>query len=74
MPKGVSAKLQTKAIPDRCRIHLIHAEEDLLCDWQPSQFERHVVAHTLDHTVVGGSDKWMGTSKHQRVSTPVGTS
>ena len=65
MPKGVFAMLQTKAIPGRCRIHLIHAEEDLLCDWQPSQFERHVIAHRLDYTVVSGSDKWMGASKHQ---------
>ena len=54
MPKGVFAMLQTKAIPGRCRIHLIHAEEDLLCDWQPNQFERHVIAHRLDYTVVSG--------------------
>ena len=65
MPKGVFALLQTMAFPGRCRIHLIHAEEDLLCDWQPNQFERHVVSHRLDCTVVSGSDKWMGTSKHQ---------
>ena len=65
MPKGVFALLQTKAIPGRCRIHLIHAEEDLPCDWQPNQFKRRVIAHRLDYTVVSGSDKWMGTSKHQ---------
>ena len=65
MPKGVFALLQTMAFPGRCRIHLIHAEEDLLCDWQPNQFERHVVSHRLDYTIVSGSDKWMGTSKHQ---------
>ena len=63
--KGVFALLQTMASPGRCRIHLIHAEEDLLCDCQPNQFERHVVSHRLDYTVVSGSDKWMGTSKHQ---------
>ena len=65
MPKGVFALLQTAATPGRCRVHLIHAEEDMLCDWQPNQVERHVVSHRLDYTVVGGSDKWMGTSKHQ---------
>ena len=65
MPKGVFALLQTATTPGRCRVHLIHAEEDMLCDWQPSQVERHVVSHRLDYTVVGGSDKWMGTSKHQ---------
>ena len=40
-------------------------EEDILCDWQPNQIERRVVSRRLDYTVVGGSDKWMGTSKHQ---------
>ena len=65
MPKGVFSLLQTKTLPGRCRVHLVHAEEDLLCDWQPSQFERHVIAHRLDYTVVCGSDKWMGASKHQ---------
>ena len=65
MPKGVFSLVQTKTIPGRCRVHLIHAEEDLLCDWQPSQFERHVIAHRLDYTVVSGSDKWMGASKQQ---------
>ena len=65
MPKGVFSLLQTKTLPGRCRVHLVDAEEDLLCDWQPSQFERHVIAHRLDYTVVSGSDKWMGASKHQ---------
>ena len=65
MPKGVFAALQAAATPGPCRVHLIHAEEDMLCDWQPSQVERHVVSHRPDYTVVGESDKWMGTSKHQ---------
>lgn len=65
MPKGVFSLLQTKAVPGLCRVHLIHAEGDLLCDWQPNQIERHVVSHRLDYTVVSGSDKWMGASKHQ---------
>ena len=65
MPQGVFSLLQTAAIPGRCRVHLVHAEEDILCDWQPNQIERRLVSHRLDYTVVGGSDKWMGTSKHQ---------
>ena len=29
MPKGVFAALQAAAAPGRCRVHLIHAEEDI---------------------------------------------
>ena len=68
MPKGVFALLQTAAIPGRCRVHLIRAEEDMLCDWQPNQVERHVVSHRLDYTVVGGSDKWMGVPAPTRAA------
>ena len=49
----------------RCRVHLIHAEEDMLRDWQPSQVDRHVISHRLEYTLVTESDKWMGSSKHQ---------
>ena len=65
MPKGVFAALMAAAAPGRCRVHLIHAEEDMLCDWQPSQLERHVISHRLEYTLVTQSDKWMGSSKHQ---------
>ena len=66
MPKGVFAALLAAAAPGRCRVHLIHAEEDMLCDWQPSQVDRHVISHRLDFTLVTESDnKWMGSSKHQ---------
>ena len=66
MPKRVFAAVMAAAAPGRCRVHLIHAEEDMLCDWQPSQVERHVISHRLEYTLVTESAaKWMGSSKHQ---------
>ena len=34
--KGVMGALMELASPGQCDIHLIHAEDDLLCDWRPS--------------------------------------
>ena len=45
--------------------HLIHAEDDTLCDWQPSQVDRCVMSHRIMYTLVAESDKWMGADKHK---------
>ena len=73
MPKGVFAALMAAAVPGRCRVHLIHAEEDMLRDWQPSQVERHVISHRLEHTLVTESDKWMGSSSTNICTGPTGS-
>ena len=65
MPKGVFAALLEVANPGQCNIHLIHAEEDTLCDWQPSQVDRYVMSHRITYTLVAESDKWMGANKHK---------
>ena len=64
MPKGVFALLDV-ANPGPCDIHLIHAEDDTLCDRQPSQLDRYVMSHRITYTLVGESDKWMGADKHK---------
>ena len=65
MPKGVFAALLEVANSGQCDIHLIHAEEDTLCDWQPSQVDRYVMSHRITYTLVAESDKWMGANKHK---------
>ena len=46
MPKGVFAFLQTMTFPGRCRVHLIHAEDDLLCNWQPNEDSSDMLSRT----------------------------
>ena len=51
MPKGVMGALMEIASPGQCNIHLIHAEDDLLCDWHPSVTDRRVIDYRLRCTV-----------------------
>lgn len=41
MPKGVMGALLETASPGQYDIHLIHAEDDALCNWHPSPSDRH---------------------------------
>ena len=65
MPKGVMGALMEIASPGQCDIHLIHAEDNLLCDWHPSVTDRRVISYRLRCTVVAEADKWMGTDKRR---------
>ena len=65
MPKGVMGALMEIASPGQCDIHLVHAEEDMLCNWHPSPTDRNVTAYRLRYTLVAESDKWMGPEKHR---------
>ena len=65
MPKGVFAALMEVADPGQYDVHLIHAEDDTLCDWHPSQADRYIMLHRLEYTLVAESDKWMGSDKHK---------
>ena len=65
MPKGVMGALMEIASPGQCDIHLIHAEDDMLCNWRPTPTDRNVIAYRLRYTLVAESDKWMGTDKHK---------
>ena len=64
MPKGVMGALLETASPGQYDIHLIHAEEDALCNWHPSPSDRHTISYRLKFTIVAESDKWMGADKH----------
>ena len=46
-------------------IHLVHAEEDALCNWHPSSTDRKAISYRLRYTLVTESDKWMGSDKHR---------
>ena len=39
MPKSVLAALVATAEPDRRNYYLVHAAEDCLCDWKPTDNE-----------------------------------
>ena len=65
MPKGVMGALMEIASPGQCDIHLIHAEDDMLCNWHPTPTDRNVIAYRLRYTLVAESDKWMGIDKHK---------
>ena len=65
MPKGVFGALMEVASPGRYDIHLVHAEEDALCNWHPSPADRNVIAYRLRYTLVAESDKWMGSDQHK---------
>ena len=65
MPKGIMGALMELASPGRCDIHLVHAEEDLLCDWHPSPTDRKAIEYRLRCTLVAEADKWMGADKHR---------
>ena len=65
MPKGVMGALLETASPGRCDIHLIHAEEDVLCSWHPSPSDQHTLSHRVRFTLVAEAEKWMGTDKRK---------
>ena len=65
MPNRVMGALMELASPGHCDIHLVHAEEDMLCDWHPSPTDRNVIAYRLRCTIVAEADKWMGPDKHR---------
>ena len=65
MRKGIMGALMELASPGHCDIHLVHAEEDLLCDWHPSPTDRKVIEYRLRCTLVAEADKWMGADKHR---------
>ena len=65
MPKGVLGALMEVASPGRYDIHLVHAEEDVLCNWHPSPADRNAMTYRLRYTLVAESDKWMGPDKHK---------
>ena len=64
MPKGVMGALMELASPGQCDIHLIHAEDDLLCDWRPSLTDWRILEYRLRYTLIAGADKWKGTDIH----------
>ena len=63
MPKGVLGALMEIASPGRYDIHLVHAEEDALCNWHSSPTDRNAISYRLRYTLVAESDKWMGPDK-----------
>ena len=64
MPKGVLAALIATADPDRHHYYFVHAAEDRLCDWKPTDTELDMLQQSLHITYVADSARWMGSSKH----------
>ena len=52
MPKSVLAALVATAEPDRHNYHLVHAAEDCLCDWKPTENELDMLQRSLHITHV----------------------
>ena len=65
MPNGVFGALMEVASRGRYDIHLVHAEEDALCNSHPGPADRNVISYRLRYTLVTESDKWMGSDKHK---------
>ena len=63
MPKSVSAALVATAEPDRRNYYLVHAAEDCLCDWKPTDNELDMLQRSLHITCVEDSARWMGRHK-----------
>ena len=63
-PKSVLAALVATAEPDRRNYHLVHAAEDCLCDWKPTENELDMLQRSLHITYVTDSARWMGKHKH----------
>ena len=72
--KKIAALLAT-AEPGQRNIHLIHAEDDTLCDWHPSPIDLYVISHRLTCTLVAESaDGWVQASISTRTApTSVGS-
>ena len=64
MPKSVLAALVATAEPDRHNYYLVHAAEDCLCDWKPTENELDMLQQSLHITYVTDSARWMGKHKH----------
>ena len=64
MPKSVLAALVATAEPDRHNYYLVHAAEDCLCDWKPTENELDMLQRSLHITYVTDSARWMGKHKH----------
>ena len=64
MPKSVFAALVATAEPDRRNYYLVHAAEDCLCDWKPTENELDMLQRSLHITYVTESARWMGKHKH----------
>ena len=64
MPKGVLAALVATADSDRHHYYLVHAAEDCLCDWKPTDTELSMLQQSLRITYVEDSARWMGSNKH----------
>ena len=64
MPKSVFAALVATAEPDKRNYYLVHAAEDCLCDWKPTEEEFGMLQQSLHITYVTESARWMGKQKH----------
>ena len=64
MPKSVLAAPVATAEPDRHNYYLVHAAEDCLCDWKPTENELDMLQRSLHITYVTDSARWMGKHKH----------
>ena len=64
MPKSVLAALVATAEPERRNYYLVHAAEDCLCDWKPTENELDMLQRSLHITYVTDSARWMGKHKH----------
>ena len=64
MPKSVLAALVATAEPDRRNYYLVHAAEDCLCDWKPTENKLDMLQQSLHITYVTDSARWMGKRKH----------
>ena len=64
MPKSVLAALVATAESDRHNYYLVHAAEDCLCDWKPTENELDMLQRSLHITYVTDSARWMGKHKH----------
>ena len=73
MPKSVLAALVATAEPDRHNYYLVHAAEDCLCDWKPTENELDMLQQSLHITYVTDSARWMGKHKHCYWQAPVPT-
>ena len=64
IPKSVFAALVATAEPDKRNYYLVHAAEDCLCDWKPTEEEFGMFQQSLHITYVTESARWMGKHKH----------
>ena len=64
MLKSVLAALVATAEPERHNYYLVHAAEDCLRDWKPTENELDMLQRSLHITYVTDSARWMGKHKH----------